>query len=105
LWEALTSGHWSTVDWFDSDPRRYVPAVPTPPDVKNPRGLTKRESQVVACAAIGEHHKLIAYRLGISRSRVTNHLGSAMRKLGVDTQAQLVERMRAAPCGTRTDDV
>lgn len=105
LWEALISGRWSMLDWFDSDQRRYVLAVPNPPDVKDPRGLMKRESQVGAYAAIGEHHKLIAYRLGISRSRVTTHLRSAMRKLGVNTDAQLFERVRGAPRGTRTNYV
>ena len=93
VWEALVRGRWSMVDWFDSDQRRYVLAVANPPDVSDPRGLTERESQVVAYAVIGESHKMIGYRLGISRARVTNALRSAMRKLGVETQAQLVERL------------
>ncbi len=94
-WWALIRGRWSVVDWFDSDGRRYVLALPNPPDVPNPRGLTKREQQVVAFAALGDSHKLIAYRLGLSRSRVTQLLNSSMRKLGVKTQAELVAKLRA----------
>ena len=94
-WEALIRGRWSLVDWFDTDDRRYVLAVPNPPGVSDPRGLTERESQVVAYAALGESHKLIGYRLGISRARVANHLRSAMRKLGVKTAAQFVTKMHA----------
>jgi len=44
----------------------------------------------VAHAVMGESYKIIAYRLGVSRPRVTNALRSAMRKLGVTTDAELV---------------
>ena len=94
IWWALLRGRWSMVEWFDTDGRRYVLAVPNAPAVLDPRGLTKRECQVVAYAALGDSHKLIAYRLGISRATASNALRSAMRKLGVSTQAQLVEKLR-----------
>ena len=97
IWRALVSGRWSMIDWFDSDNRRYVLALPNPPHITDPRGLTERESQVVGYAALGESHKIIAYRLGLSRPTVTNALNSAMQKLGVKTHAQLVERLRGAP--------
>lgn len=93
IWWALLQGRWSMVEWFDTDRRRYILAVPNAPRVLDPRGLTKREAQVVGYAALGDSHKLIAYRLGISRSRTSNALKSAMRKLGVKTQAQLVEKL------------
>jgi len=102
-WEALVRGRWSMLDWFDTDDRRYILAVPNAPEVVDPRGLTKRESQVAAYAAIGESHKLIAYRLGISRGRVTNHLSSVMKKLGITKQAQLVERLRGLLYGAELD--
>lgn len=101
IWWALLQGRWSMVEWFDSDQRRYILALPNAPRVFDPRGLTKRESQVVAYAALGDSHKLIAYRLGISRSRTSNALSSAMRKLGVKSQAQLVEKLHAL--GTQAD--
>jgi len=94
IWQALVRGRWSMVDWFDTDERRYVLALPNPPRIRDPRGLTEREIQVAEYAALGERHKIIGYRLGLSRSAVTTALRSAMRKLGVKTQAQLVERLR-----------
>ena len=94
-WEALIQGRWSLVDWFDTDDRRYVLAIPNPPGIRDPRGLTERESQVVAYAALGESPKLIAYRLGISRVRVSSHMRSAMRKLKVKTPAELVRKVGA----------
>jgi DNA-binding CsgD family transcriptional regulator len=82
------------VDWFDTDGRRFVLALPNSPHIADPRGLTERESQVVAYAVLGQSNKLIAYRLGLSRSRVSMLLRSAMRKLNVQTRVQLVLKMR-----------
>lgn len=96
-WWALVRGRWSIVDWFDSDQRRYVLGLSNPPRTPDPRGLTDREAQVVAHAALGESHKVIAYRLGISRSRVSGAIASAKRKLGVKTQAELVRRLDGWP--------
>ena len=42
-WKALVQGRWSMVDWFDSDDRHYVLAIPNSPYVSDPRGLTERE--------------------------------------------------------------
>jgi len=94
IWKALVRGRWSTVDWFDSDGRRFVLAIPNSPDVMDPRGLTERERQVVGYAAFGHTNKMIGYRLGLSRSRVSLLLRSAMRKLGAKTRAQLVQRVQ-----------
>lgn len=94
LWSGLVEGRWSLIDWFDTDGRRFVLAKPNAPHLGDPRGLTEREHQVATYAALGEAHKMIAYRLGISSSRVCSVLRSAMRKLGVKTQAELVVTMR-----------
>ena len=94
IWKALVRGRWSMVDWFDSDGRRFVLALPNSPQVNDPRGLTERESQVVAYAVLGQTNKMIGYRLGLSKSRVSMLLRSAMRKLGVQTRSQLVIKMR-----------
>lgn len=93
IWRALVRGRWSMVDWFDTDGRRFVLAVPNPPDVLNPRGLTERETQIVTYVMFGHSNKMIAYQLGISRPRVSILLASSMRKLGVRTQAQLVKKL------------
>jgi DNA-binding NarL/FixJ family response regulator len=94
IWKALVRGRWSIVDWFDSDGRRFVLAIPNEPHVTDPRGLTERESQVVAYAALGNTNKMIAYHLGLSTSRVSMLLRSAMKKLAIRTRAQLVQKMR-----------
>jgi DNA-binding CsgD family transcriptional regulator len=93
-WKGLVHGRWSIVDWFDSDGRRFVLATRNPPGVSNPRGLNEREHQVATYAALGESSKLICYRLGLSASRTSTALRSAMHKLGAKSQAQLVEKMR-----------
>lgn len=73
--------HWSLVDWFDTDGRRFVLAVPNPPLVCDPRGFTKREAQVAAYAALGDTHNMIAYRLRVSRPTVTNVMRAVRKKL------------------------
>ncbi|MEM8608261.1 MAG: LuxR C-terminal-related transcriptional regulator [Myxococcota bacterium] len=93
LWRSLVEGQWSMIDWFDSDRRRFILALPNPPDVRDPRGLTERESQVATYAALGDSKKLICYRLGLSSSRVSTLLHSAMRKLGADSHAALATFM------------
>jgi len=94
LWRALVRGRWSTVDWFDRDGRRYVLGIPNAPDVIDPRGLTERETQVVSYANAGLTNKMIGYNLGISKGRVSTLLASAMRKLGVNTRAQLIKKLK-----------
>jgi DNA-binding CsgD family transcriptional regulator len=96
-WKALVRGRWSVVDWFDADGRRFVLAIPNPPEITDPRGLTERESQVAWMAAAGMTNKLIAYRLGLSISRISLVLRSAMRKLGVQTRIQLVRKIQSLP--------
>jgi DNA-binding CsgD family transcriptional regulator len=97
LWHGLVRGRWSLVDWFDTDGRRFVLAKPNAPNLGDPRGLTEREAQVATYAARGETSKIIGYRFGISPPRVSALINGAMRKLGVKTQAQLVEKMRGLP--------
>ena len=46
-------------------------------------------------AVSGQTNKLIAYRLGLSTSRVSMLLRGAMQKLGVQTRTQLVLKMRS----------
>ena len=96
-WHGLVRGRWSLVDWFDTDGRRFVLAKPNAPNIGDPRGLTEREAQVATYGALGDQGNIIGYRFGLSKSTVSRLLKSAMRKLGVSTQAQLVERMRGLP--------
>ncbi|MBW2687290.1 MAG: helix-turn-helix transcriptional regulator [Deltaproteobacteria bacterium] len=97
LWEGLVRGRWTLVDWFDTDGRRFVLARPNAPRIADPRGLSELEAQVATYASHGEASKMISYRLGLSPSYVSRLLNDAMRKLGVKTQPQLVEKMRGIP--------
>jgi DNA-binding CsgD family transcriptional regulator len=81
MWRALVRGRWTLIDSFDSDGRRFVVARRNDPDVRDPRGLTERERQVVAYAGLGHSNKLIGYELGLSTSTVGVHLARARRKL------------------------
>lgn len=95
LWEEVMRGRWSVVDSFDSDGRRFILALSNAHHVHDPRGLTEREYQVAAHASTGDSCKLISYRLGISRSRVSALLRRVMLKLGVHTRAELMIKIRA----------
>ncbi len=92
LWKALVRGRWSTVDWFDSDGRRYVLGLPNAPGVDDPRGLTEREMQIVALVLCGQTNTMIGYQLGLSKGRISTLLRSAMRKIGVPSRAQLIAK-------------
>jgi DNA-binding CsgD family transcriptional regulator len=89
LWRGLVDGTWSLVERFESDGRRYMVARRNEPGVLDPRGLSLREKQVVSFAALGHSNKLIAYELGIGKSAVTLHLGTAIQKIGVRDRLEL----------------
>ncbi len=61
------------------------------------RSLSKREIQVLQYVAYGKNNKEIAFRLGISRQTVKNHVCSIFRKLGVDNRTRAV--LYALRCG------
>jgi len=89
LWQGLVAGRWSLVDRFDSDGRRFLVARKNDPEVTDPRALTLRERQVLAYVAMGHSLKLVAYSLGVSANSVSNTRVTAMRKLGLRTQADV----------------
>jgi DNA-binding CsgD family transcriptional regulator len=91
---GLAKGELSMLDSFERNGRRFILARPHDPSLGDPRTLTPNEQQVVLRTARGESRKLAGYHIGISRSRVSRLLGSAMRKLGVKTQAELVMKVR-----------
>jgi DNA-binding CsgD family transcriptional regulator len=91
LWQGLVAGRWSLVDRFDADGRRFVVARRNDPHIGDPRGLTLRERQVLAYAAMGHSLKLIAYTLGLSIGCVSGCRARAMGKFGLRTQAQVAE--------------
>lgn len=90
VWLAVLQGQYFALDRFERESRAYFLLVRCPSGIADLRALTKREADVVTHAMRGESHKVIAYRLGLSRSWVTKLLGSALSKLGLRSQAQLV---------------
>jgi DNA-binding CsgD family transcriptional regulator len=91
---GLVDGEISMVDWFVRDGRCFTLARRSDPSLGDPRALTAREKQVVLRTARGESRKLVAYDIGIDRTQVSRLLGSAMRKLGVRNQTELVVKVR-----------
>ncbi len=88
-WEGLVGGHWSLVDYFDSDRRRFVVAIKNDPQYPDPRGLTMRERQVAEFVGLGQSCKEISYTLGVSPSAVTNCTARAQHKLGLSSLPEL----------------
>ena len=91
---GLVEGELSMIDWFVRHGRRFTLAHRSDPSLGDPRALSTKEQQVVLRTARGESRKLVAYQIGVSRSRVSKLLRSAMRKLGVSNQADLVMKIR-----------
>jgi len=50
--------------------------------------LTRREVEVLKYLADGDANEMIAYRLGISRQTVKNHVSVILQKLNVDNRTQ-----------------
>ncbi|MDF2692839.1 MAG: hypothetical protein K0S65_1222 [Labilithrix sp.] len=94
LWRAMVGGEWSLVDWLDHDGKRFLLAQSNAIPLAGPKALTKREQQVVACAAMGHSNKLIAYDLGLSTGTVSVILGRAAKKLGVSGRVALIRAFR-----------
>jgi DNA-binding CsgD family transcriptional regulator len=97
IWQGLVAGRWSLVDRFESDGRRYIVARRNEPALDDPRGLSKREKQVVAYVARGYSDKETAYVLGLERSTVATHLATAMRKLGIVSRVELAQALYEHP--------
>jgi PAS domain S-box-containing protein len=57
--------------------------------------LSPREREVLALIMVGDRVPAIAKSLHISPHTVRNHLKSMFRKLGVGSQAELIERIRS----------
>lgn len=64
-----------------------APSAPLTGDVKS---LTKRELQVVQCAARGKSNRTIASELFLSEHTVKNYLFRAFEKLGVSSRVELL---------------
>jgi DNA-binding CsgD family transcriptional regulator len=95
IWEALASGKWSLLDYFDNDGKRFVVAVKNAAPIDKRLELSTREREVSALAALGHRDKEIANALGLSIPAVTGALHRARKKLGVTSRAALAMLWRA----------
>lgn len=102
-WWPLTDARWTLVDTFERSGARYIVARENQAHVQGLGGLSERERQVVAYAALGQSTKETAYALGISDITVRVLLSRAAAKLGVKTRARLIEHpdVRALSPGGR----
>ena len=91
--EELLRGRCVLLDRFDANGRRYLVVARCGREEAHPRALSPREAEVVLHALRGESHKRIAYELRLSRSSVTKLLRSALGKLRLRSQAQLVSEL------------
>jgi len=86
---------WSALAHFERDGQRYVVARATDRGMRI-AGLSRREEEVIARAALGHAQKVIAYDLGISASTVRVLLGRVRRKVGARTSQEAVRLWHAA---------
>jgi len=54
------------------------------------RRYTRRESEILQCAAQGMPNKMIAVRLGVSERTIATHLERIFARLGVHTRTEAV---------------
>lgn len=95
-WRPLVQSHWSLIDEFSTDGKRFIIAVENGPPTPTPRGkLSEREHQVLTQAHLGHTNKEIAYELGLSSATVRVLLHRAAHKLGVSTRAEAIARFDA----------
>jgi DNA-binding CsgD family transcriptional regulator len=99
-WPCLASGRWSLVDVRQPDGQDRLAALPNRPATLGPEGVSRREREIVAFAAMGHDSKMIAYNLGLPSRLVDILSARAARKLGLRSRRQLVDyRSQRRPRG------
>lgn len=86
LLSELVSGRWSLLDHF-ATPQRHFLILCDSADA--PKPLEPRETAVLRAVALGWSGKRVGYELGLSRSVVSRVLASSLRKLGLESPAEL----------------
>jgi len=76
--------------------RAGAPALSSSParaeELARARGLTRRQTEVLAQLATGQGNKAIAARLGCSEKTIELHVSALLAKLGCQSRAELVAR-------------
>jgi DNA-binding NarL/FixJ family response regulator len=89
-WPSLVAGRWSLVEHFDSSHQRFLVAVVNPPERHASLALPAREAAVAELVGQGHSQKFVAYELGLQRSEVSRSLRSALSRLGLARESDLV---------------
>jgi DNA-binding CsgD family transcriptional regulator len=76
--------------------RQDRPLVERARDLPELSGLTHRQWEVLDQVLAGRRVPQVARDLGLGQSTVRSHLGVVFRRLGVHSQDDLVERLRAS---------
>jgi DNA-binding NarL/FixJ family response regulator len=71
-------------------------AFPDVQEVPGLRDLTSRQWEIITRLLRGERVPTIARHMYLSQSTVRNHLAAIFRKVGVHSQADLLERLRGS---------
>jgi DNA-binding CsgD family transcriptional regulator len=90
LWNALVDGRWSLVHTVDRDGKRFLLAHRNCPRTPTPAALSPEERHLATLFARSHSLKLVSYELGLAPSTVSQRLNLALRKLGMQSRAELV---------------
>jgi DNA-binding CsgD family transcriptional regulator len=93
LWRGLLDGRWSLVAETNAQGKRVLLVRRTNSQVW-PR-LSEREKRVARSVLMGQSNKSISFELGISPAATTAFVGSALKKLGLHSRAELSGAFRA----------
>lgn len=97
LWTGLVTGELAIVDAREVAGRRVVVARRAGVGAPCATRLTPEESAAVWLASEGHALKVIAAELDVSIAVVARRLKSALRKLGLASRRELLQRLGAPP--------
>ena len=86
---------WTLVEAYELDGKQYIVARCDDTWRAKRRPLSRRESQVLGLAVLGDSNKVIAYKLGIAPSTVGVLLHRAAEKLACHSRPELLARFAA----------
>ncbi len=102
IWRELAVGYWQVLAAVDADGTRHVAIVPAASrPVVDWSVLTERERLVLALVARGFSQKVIAPKLGLSRSAISAAFQSAKGRLGFRSSNALVRACQSEPAKLR----
>jgi DNA-binding CsgD family transcriptional regulator len=96
LWRALLDGRWSLLAQTNAQGKRVLLLRRTDSGSSSWPRLTEHEKHAARSVLMGHSNKTISIELGISPAATTAFVGSAIRKLGLRSRAELSGAFRAA---------